>query len=85
MSSRLPERRATLWLGILIIALAFTLTLLVILRGLVVEEALGIILGAWLTGAMLTVVNFWFGTSVGGRMKDDTPPPPVPPTDEGEA
>lgn len=79
--SHLPEKRATLWIGVLVLLMAFALTVLVILRGLVGEEALGIILGAWLVSGMVTVVNFWFGTSVGGRMKDD---PSRPPPDEGE-
>lgn len=74
--SRLPERRATLWLGIVIIGLAFVLTVMLVLRGQLTDEALGIVLGAWLTSGMVTVVNFWFGTSLGGRMKDNPDQPP---------
>lgn len=77
--SRLPERRATLWLGVLIIALAFALTLILVWRGQLNDEALGIVLGAWLTSGMVTVVNFWFGTSLGGRLKNGGDDP----TDDG--
>lgn len=68
--SQLPERRATLWLGVLIIGLAFALTLILVWRGQLKDDALGIVLGAWLTSGMVTVVNFWFGTSLGGRMRN---------------
>lgn len=69
MKREQPQQMVMIALSILIVLLGFGLTIYVIERGLVKDESLGIILSVWLTGGVLSVFGFWFGTSLGGRMQ----------------
>jgi hypothetical protein len=63
-----PQQRVMIVLSFLLICLGFGLTIYVIEKGLVKDESLGIILSVWLTGGVVSVIGFWFGTSLGGRI-----------------
>lgn len=69
--SELPNKGPVLWISIAIIACAAALTGWLVVTRTLSQQAEGIVLGAWLTGGLMTVVNFWLGSSAGrGRQRD---------------
>lgn len=62
-----PWAQPRVWVTFTVIAAAFSVTVLVLLRGGISSEATGMVIGAWLTGGLSTAVTYWLGSSKGSE------------------
>lgn len=60
---RLTEPR--LLVSLLVLTGALVVTLIVLFRDGTTNDMVGVIVGAWLSGGLVTLVNYWLGSSKG--------------------